>query len=264
MWGAIAGDLIGSIYEHASLKTTAFPLFSARSDFTDDTVLTVATAHALLEETDYAAAYRGFGRRYPDAGYGGWFRRWMWDDEAEGYGSFGNGSAMRVSPIGWAFDEPDAVLRAARLSAEATHGHPEGVKGAQAVALAVLLARTGASKSAIRAELARRFEYDLDRSIESIRPDYHFDVTCQGSVPEALIAFLESSDWEHAVRLAVSLGGDADTQACIAGSVAEAFYGGVPAEILAATRKRLPAHLLEVTDRFRSRFPRRGDFPPGT
>lgn len=250
MLGAIAGDIIGSVYEHRPIKHTRFALFGAESRFTDDTVLTVATAHALLEGGDYGTTYRSFGRRYPHAGHGGTFYQWIFDEGMGAYGSYGNGSAMRASPIGWAVSTVDEVLAEAERSAAVTHNHPEGVKGAQAVALAILLARSGTQREAIRAEISTRFNYDLDRTVEEIRPTYSFDVTCQGSVPEAIVAFLDSKSVEHAIRLAISLGGDADTQAAIAGSIAEAFYGGVPSEIAERVRHRLTPDLLKGMDEF--------------
>ena len=251
--GAIAGDIIGSPYERRPMKRTDFPLFSDRSRFTDDTVMTVATAHAILTGTSYEAAYLHFGRRYPNAGYGGAFREWLQSESPKPYDSWGNGSAMRVSPVGWAFTDVDTVLREAERSAAPTHGDPEGVKGAQAVALAVFLARTGLSKGEIRDDLQRRFGYSLERTVEEIRPGYAFDVSCQGSVPEAIVAFMDSTDWESAVRLAVSLGGDSDTQGCIAGAIAEAFYGGVPEIVAATAMSCLPDDLRTVVDRFGKR-----------
>ena len=248
MRGAIAGDVIGSRFEHFPFKYKEFPLFSRISRPTDDTVMTVAVAEALLGDGNYRAAFRRWGHRYPRAGYGGSFRKWLAlpDEEAAPYGSFGNGSAMRVSPVAWLRNTVDDVLVEAERTALPTHNHPEGIKGAQAVALAVFLARTGAGKAELRTEIEGRFGYDLSRRLDDLRPTYRFDVTCQGSVPEALIAFLESTDWEDAVRNAVSLGGDADTQACMAGAVAEAFYGGVPAEIWSEVESRLPADVLAV------------------
>jgi ADP-ribosylglycohydrolase len=257
MLGAIAGDVIGSVYEHRSTGSSEFPLISVASRFTDDTVLTVATAEAILRGTDYESAYRAWASRYPDAGYGGTFRRWVLDTGMGAYGSWGNGSAMRVSPVGWAYDSMETVLQEAAASASVTHDHAEGIRGAQSVALAVFLARTGASKGEIRAEIAGRFGYDLTRTIEEIRPAYLFDVSCQGSVPEAITAFLEASSVEDAVRLAISLGGDADTQAAIAGGIAEAFFGEVPVEIAAPVLERLPAEMREVVDEF-NRMYRRG------
>jgi ADP-ribosylglycohydrolase len=256
--GAIAGDIIGSVYERRPIKTTSFPLFQPRSRFTDDSVLALATAHALLTGTGYADAYREFGRRYPNAGYGGSFYAWLMSGDDRPYGSWGNGAAMRVAPIGHAFDSQAEVLHAARQSAEVTHNHPEGIKGAQAVALAVYLARTRQGKDAIRSAIERSFGYNLQRSVEQVRPGYHFDVSCQGTVPEALLAFLDSRDFEHAVRLAVSLGGDSDTLACIAGAVAHAHYGRLPEDIAEATRARLPPHLLAVADRFQAAFGQAG------
>ncbi len=250
MIGAIAGDVIGSAYEANAVKTTHFQLFPPGACFTDDTVLTVATAEALLGDGDYAAAYRRYGRAYPNAGYGGSFYRWLFSEGAGPYGSWGNGAAMRVSPVGFALGSVDAVLAEAARSAAVTHDHPEGIKGAQATALAVFLARAGADKNIIKTEIHDRFSYDLTRSLDAIRPGYRFDVSCQGSVPESLIAFLESADYEGAVRNAISLGGDADTMACIAGGIARAFYGSVPEPIAGEVRSRLPDGFLGVLDRF--------------
>ena len=255
MLGAIAGDIIGSVYEFHPVKTADFPLFTETSCFTDDTVLTVATAFSLLTDGDYGANYRLFGRLYPRAGYGESFRKWLQGGDEAPYGSWGNGSAMRVSPVGLAFDDEQDVLREAARSAAVTHDHPEGIKGAQAAALAVLRARQGAECGRIRHELAERFGYDMDRTVAGIRPGYSFDVSCQGSVPEALICFLEAGDWLEAVRLAVSLGGDADTQACIAGAAAGARFGGPPAEVVRAVRDILPVHFVEIIDDFGLRFP---------
>lgn len=252
MLGAIAGDLIGSVYEHHPIKTKDFPLFGPGSRFTDDTVLTVAVAEAILTGRPYGEVAHEFGRRYPDAGYGGAFRRWLASDAPAPYGSWGNGSAMRSSPIGWAFDTEARVLSEARKAAAYSHDHPGGIEGSQSVALAVFLARQGATKAAIKNEISGRFGYDLDRTLDAIRPAYRFEVRCARSVPEAFIAFLESTSWEDTIRNAVSLGGDADTQAAIAGAIAEPFYGRVgdqPALVPEVTR-RLPADLLDVVERF--------------
>ena len=254
MIGVIAGDVIGSVHEHARTKTTDFPLFDPLCCFTDDTVLTIATAHAILTGTPYDVAYREFGRQHPYAGYGGSFYGWLFADEARPYNSWGNGSAMRVAPVGLAFSDVDEVLHEAERSAAVTHNHSEGIKGAQATALAVFMARSGASKEEIRYELMRRFDYDLNRTVEQIRPDYQWDVSCQRSVPEAIVAFLDSSDVENAIRLAVSLGGDADTQAAIAGGIAEAFYGRLPEAIVGAVRERLPQRFIDVVDAFRQAY----------
>ena len=254
MIGAIAGDIIGSVYEANPIKTTDFPLFSRYSRFTDDTVLTIATAYALTHNLDYAMAYRRFGRAYPRAGYGGTFVHWLMVDDAPPYNSWGNGSAMRVSPVGFAGDTMEAVLREAEKSAAVTHNHPEGIKGAQVTALAVFMGRKGKTKEEIRRVISGQFGYNLNRTIDQIRPGYHFDVSCQGSVPEALIAFLQSDDFESAIRLAVSLGGDSDTLACIAGAVAHAYYGKIPPEIEKEVRSRLTPQLLNVLDEFAKKY----------
>jgi ADP-ribosylglycohydrolase len=255
MIGAIAGDIIGSVHEHHPIKIEDFRLFGNGNRFTDDTVLTIAVAAAILDGRDYGDAIADFAERYPKAGYGGSFSNWVQAWDRKPYGSYGNGSAMRVSPVGWAFASVDQVLREAKRSAEVTHNHPEGIKGAQATALSIHLARHGKSKAAIKKEITTRFGYDLDRTLAQIRPTYTFDVTCQGSVPEAITAFLESDSYEDAVRKAISLGGDSDTQACIAGAIAEAFYGGVPVEIEEQVLPMLPFDLRTVADSFRRKFP---------
>jgi len=237
MIGAIAGDIIGSVYEgheHA-IKTKDFLLFNPACRFTDDTVLTVAVADAIISGTPYREAMLHWGRRYPKAGYGGAFMKWLAAGNPVPYNSWGNGSAMRVSPVGFLFDSEASVLEEAKKSAEVTHSHSEGIKGAQATSLAIFMARKGAGKEAIRSRISELFDYDLDRSIDDIRPEYTFEISCQKSVPESIIAFLDSVSWEDAVRNAISLGGDSDTQACIAGGIAEAYYGGVPDEVRAKT-----------------------------
>jgi ADP-ribosylglycohydrolase len=254
MIGSIAGDIIGSVYERHGITIKKFPLFRESSHFTDDTVLTVATAHCLLTGSGYTEAYRSFGRAHPDRGYGGSFRKWVFNPQRGPYNSFGNGSAMRVSPVGYTCGSIEEVLSEAQRSAEVTHNHPEGIKGAQAVALAVYLARTGVDKDEIKREIAGRFGYNLNRRLDDIRGDYVFNVTCRGSVPEAVIAFLESDGVEDAIRNAIALGGDADTQACIAGGIAEAFHGGVPPAIEAEVRGRLPEDFLATIDAFYARF----------
>ncbi len=250
MLGAIAGDVIGSVYEHRPIKTTDFPLFHHDSRFTDDSVLTLAIADAILNQTDYAESLKRFGRNYPDAGYGGSFIHWIFEPESRPYNSWGNGAAMRVSPVGFAFSDAEAVLSEAQKTAAVSHNHPEGIKGAQATALAVFLARTGAGKDNIRNDISERFGYNLQRTIDDIRPNYSFDVSCQGSVPEAIIAFLDSDSYEDAVRKAISLGGDSDTLACIAGGIAQAFYKNIPTEIARHVRKRLPHEFLEIIAKF--------------
>lgn len=253
MLGAIAGDIIGSRFEHAAIKSKDFPLFNRQCVFTDDTVHTIALADSLLHKIPYRAKLIEYFQHYPHAGYGERFRNWALSAKQLPYGSYGNGSAMRVSPVAWFHDSLEAVLAEARRSAEATHNHPEGIKGAQAVAGSVFIARQGADKTQIRDYLEKEFAYDLSRSLDEIRPNYGFDVTCQGSVPQAIKAFLESKNFEDAVRNAVSLGGDSDTQACIAGSIAEAYYGGVPEAIATETLSRLDERLMAIYRKFLDR-----------
>jgi ADP-ribosylglycohydrolase len=229
--GAFAGDIIGSAYEFDNVKSVDFKLFPKGTYFTDDSVLTAATMDVLLSEYDYTETYQEYGQLYPHRGYGGNFNDWIYSSDPKPYKSWGNGSAMRASPIGWYCDSIDAVLAEAKKSAEVTHNHPEGIKGAQAAAVAVYLARTGKTKNEIKQFIVDKFGYNLDRTLDKIRPSYGFDVSCQGSVPEAIIAFLESADFENAVRLAVSIGGDSDTIACITGGIAEAFYKTIPENI---------------------------------
>ncbi|MHC1782078.1 MAG: ADP-ribosylglycohydrolase family protein [Anaerolineaceae bacterium] len=254
MIGAIAGDVIGSVFEFNNIRTTDFPLFSHASRFTDDTVLTIAAADVLLGNGDYASRYKYFGRKYPLAGYGCKFNAWLLSDEAGPYNSYGNGSAMRVSPIGFAFDTLEEVLTAARESAEVTHNHPEGTKGAQATAAVIFLARKGADKNEIRIDIQQRFGYSLGRTLNEIRPAYFFDETCPGTVPVAITTFLESSSYENAIRLAISIGGDSDTIACICGGIAQAFYGGVPVEIISEIKKLLPQEFLDIICSFEKKF----------
>lgn len=254
MIGAIAGDIIGSVYEFGRTKSKEFPLFGPDSCFTDDTVMTVAIAQAILTDGDYRKAVLDFGRRYPDAGYGGYFREWLGSSDPKPYNSWGNGSAMRVSSIGFAFETVDDVLSEAVRTAEFTHNHPEGIKGAQATALAIFLARTVRDKEFIRAEITARFGYDLNRTVDEIRPSYSFDESCQRTVPEAIVAFLDSASYEDAVRNAVSLGGDSDTLACITGGIAEAFYGPVPPSIHQNVLEILTPELWEITEAFCAKF----------
>lgn len=263
MYGAILGDIIGSPYEFdRSGKTKDFPLFSAESRFTDDTVMTIAVADAFLRLSDHAddgktrqqliRSMQKFGRSYPTIGYGARFLSWLMSDDPQPYGSWGNGSAMRVSSAGWLFEDMDTVRKMARLSAEVSHDHPEAVKGAEAIAAAVYLARTGRSKADIKIYIETAFGYDLSRSSDEIRPGYRHDVSCQGTVPEAITAFLEGGSFEDVIRTAVSLGGDCDTLTCIAGSMAEAFYG-VPEVLKEQCRAYLPEDLLDVLYRFEQR-----------
>ena len=254
MLGAIAGDIIGSVYEFNNTHRNDFELFMPQSAFTDDTVLTVAIADCILHGRDYARTIWEYGNRYPDRGYGTRFQNWLGSKELKPYNSFGNGSAMRVSPVGFAFNTLEETLVEARRSAEVTHNHPEGINGAQAVAAAIFLARRGESKSRIKEYVVSTSGYDLNRTIDEIRPNYTFDETCQGSVPEAIIAFLESTDFEDAIRKAVTLGGDSDTIACITGGIAQAFYGRVPEHIEKEAKKRLDSPLLRIVDEFNTRF----------
>ena len=260
MYGAILGDIIGSPYEFdRGNKTKDFPLFSRYSEFTDDTVMTIAVADAFLPVQSgmdddtirqrLVAKMQKYGRLYPHAGYGGRFRHWLRDRHPQPYNSWGNGSAMRVSSVGWLYNNLETVRRMARLSAEVTHNHPEGIKGAEAVASAIFLARIGSTKAEIKTYIEENFHYDLSRTCDEIRPSYRHVESCQETVPEAITAFLEGQSFEDVIRTAVSLGGDSDTLTCIAGSMAEAFYG-VPEELKAECRNRLPEDLLEVVRRF--------------
>ena len=251
MLGAIAGDVIGSVYEGRGPVRKDFPLFDPRCEFTDDTVMTVAVAEAFRSSGNYAQHLRDWGVRYPNRGYGLMFRRWLADANMGPYNSFGNGSAMRCSPVAWALEDLSSVLTEAKKTADASHNHPEGVKGAQAVAAAIWLARKGSSKEEIR-KCVEDFGYTCGTSLEGFRATLGFDETCQGTVPPAVVAFLQSSDFEDAIRNAVSLGGDTDTLACIAGSIAEPFYGGVPEEIRKKVVVLLDDDLRRVLEDFRS------------
>lgn len=256
VYGAIAGDIVGSRFEGNPTKKRNFDLDHSQCRYTDDTVLTIATAHAILEaapkgeKPNYAAAYKTFGRKDPHRGYGGNFRSWLASDSLEPYGSFGNGSGMRVCPVGCTFDTEQEVLDEAKRSAAATHDHPEGIKGAQAVAYTVWRCRTDrwAPAGDLEGELTALFGYSLDRSLDLIRPSYGFDVTCQGSVPEAIVAFLEAQSIEGAIRNAVSLGGDSDTQACMAGAMAAARFGTLSEELISLVRRHLPEEYLGIVD----------------
>ena len=252
MIGAIAGDMIGSLYERRPIKHKDFDILV--SGFTDDTVLTIAVAHAILNQTDFAESIKAFAQEYHNLPYGKSFRRWMWSWENHPYNSFGNGSAMRVSPVGFAYNSAEEVLDYAKRSAEVSHNHPEGIKGAQATALAIFLARQGGSKEGIRNEVSERFGYYLKRTVDEIRPNYLFDVSCQGSVPESIIAFLDSDSFEDAIKNAISLGGDADTMACIAGGIAQAYYTKIPETIVTQVREKLPMDFLEILDCFTAEY----------
>lgn len=254
MIGAIAGDIIGSVHERSNTKRTDFKLFVKKCTFTDDTVMSVAIADAILNQENYAIKLKEYGRTYPKRGYGGYFRKWLKSSNSEPYNSFGNGSAMRVSPVGFAFNSLKDVLHEAKKSAEVTHNHPEGIKGAQAVASAIFLARQNNDKKLIKNYIEKEFNYNLDRKINEIRKDYSFDVTCQGSVPEAIISFFESTDLESAIRIGISLGGDADTIACMAGSIAQAYYKQIPAFIIEKVKTILHEDLFIIVNKFNERF----------
>ncbi len=263
MYGAILGDMIGAPYEFdRGGKTKAFPLFVKDSQFTDDTVMTVAVANALLEVspdmTDkeireiLITSMHCWGRKYPYAGYGGRFYDWLQTESRKPYGSYGNGSAMRVSAVGWLYNNLETTRKIARLTADVTHNHPEGIKGAEATASAIFMARSNHSKEEIKEYIIKEFGYDLSRTCNEIRPAYRHVENCQKTVPEAITAFLEGTDFEDVIRTAVSLGGDCDTLTCIAGSIAEAFYG-IPENMITECRKRLPKEMLTVIDRFTER-----------
>ncbi len=249
MIGAIAGDIIGSVHEAEATKTKRFELFTADSRFTDDTVMTIAVAEVLLTRGDYVSMFHRYFDAYPDAGYGMQFLLWCAERRTRPYQSWGNGSAMRVSPVGWLAKSLDEALAEAERSARVTHDHPEGIRGAQAVAASVFLARQRPEKQVLANYITQTFGYQLDQPLDEVRHSFLFDVSCAGTVPWAVRAFLEARDYEDTVRNAVSLGGDADTLACIAGAIAEAYYG-VPPEIVRETRDRLDADLLDVLDRF--------------
>lgn len=263
MYGAILGDIIGSPFEFdRGDKTKDFELFTKGCSFTDDSVMTIAVGEALLAvgsdasvneiENAVAANMQDWGNRYPYAGYGGKFSRWLREYRPKPYGSYGNGSAMRVSAAGWLYDSLERTREVARATANVTHNHPEGLKGAEATASAIYMARNGSSKNEIKAYVEREFHYDLNRTLDEIRPGYHMDETCQKTVPEAIIAFLEAKDFEDAIRNAVSLGGDTDTLGAITGSIAEAFYG-IPVVLIAECKSRIDKGLMtDVLDEFDS------------
>ena len=271
MYGAILGDIIGSPFEFdRGDKTKDFKLFSRRSHFTDDSVMTLAVCEALLKvgqdvtvkeiEDAVISSMQSWGRRYPHAGYGGYFRRWLTARHPEPYNSYGNGSAMRVSAAGWLYDSLEKTRVVAKATANVTHNHPEGIKGAEATASAIFMARNGSSKEEIKKYIENEFHYDLNRTLNEIRPGYHMDETCQKTVPEAIIAFLEAKDFEDAIRNAVSLGGDTDTLGAITGSIAEAYYG-IPEWLITECRKRINKDMRIVLDDFNDVLSNQDDFP---
>ena len=250
--GAIAGDVIGSVYEFNNTRTTDFPLFKRETTFTDDTVMTIAIADAILHNKDFSQTILDYGKRYPNRGYGTSFFKWLaHDTPAPPYNSWGNGSAMRVSAVGFAYNDLDTVLKKAEKTAVVTHNHPEGIKGAQATAAAIFLARTGKNKAEIKAYIEQKFGYDLDFTLDEIRPTFPFDESCQGTVPQSIVAFLESTDYDSAIRLAISLGGDSDTIACITGGIAIAFYKEMSQVIVDKIRREyLPTAFVTIIDEF--------------
>jgi len=254
MLGAIAGDIIGSIYEKKPLKTTEFPLFSDNSTFTDDTVMTIAVAESLLFGESYETTFKKWGNKYPNAGYGSTFKKWLRGEISGAYNSWGNGGAMRVSPIGYLNLSLEEILKEAEKSASVTHNHPEGIKGAKAIAVSIHLALKGHSKEEIKDFNSATIGYDMNRTVEAIRPNYLFDVSSQGSVPESIICFLEAESVEDAIRKAVSLGGDSDTMASIAGAIAEAFYKKVSSDISEEIPKRLPQEILDIWLQFEEKY----------
>ena len=262
MYGAILGDIIGSPFEFdRGDKTKDFKLFSRRSHFTDDSVMTLAVCEALLKvgqdatvkeiEDTVISSMQSWGRRYPHEGYGGYFRRWLTARHPEPYNSFGNGSAMRVSAAGWLYDSLEKTRVVAKATANVTHNHPEGIKGAEATASAIFMARNGSSKEEIKKYIENEFHYDLNRTLDEIRPSFHMDETCQKTVPEAIIAFLEARDFEDAIRNAVSLGGDTDTLGAITGSIAEAYFG-ISETLISECRNRINKDMRDVVDAFYS------------
>ncbi|WP_418791819.1 ADP-ribosylglycohydrolase family protein [Phosphitispora sp. TUW77] len=256
MIGAIIGDIVGSVYEWNNIKTKEFPLFNPGCFFTDDTVMTLAIAEGMFNGGSAEAfiqSMKKYGHMYPDAGYGGRFGNWLFSEDIHPYNSWGNGSAMRVSSVAWLFDTLSTIEQYAEVSAAVTHNHPEGIKGAQATSSAIFLARKGKTKDEIKAYVESKYGYDLSRTLEEIRPDYRFYQSCQETVPEAIIAFLESVDFEDAIRNAISLGGDSDTLAAITGSIAEAAYD-VPVEIKENALSILDEHLLDVYRQFCDRL----------
>ena len=250
--GAIIGDIVGSRFEWNNYKDTDFELFTDACEFTDDTVMTVAVADWLVSAGSLPHIMSDWAYKYPTRGYGIKFFNWLFmDKEHRPYNSFGNGSGMRVSPVGFYAQSLEETLELANISAVISHNHPEGIKGAQAIASAVYMARTGCSKKDIRNYIEQTFDYNLQRSCDDIRPTYKFNMTCQNSCPEAIIAFMDSWDYESAIRLAVSLGGDSDTIACMTGGIAAAYYG-VPDNLIEQTRRYLPDEMLEVINKFDS------------
>lgn len=263
MIGAILGDIVGSIYEFDNIKTKEFELFDKECFFTDDSVMTIAIAEALMQyenideinidefKEKLIDVMHEIGIKYPDCGYGGHFLMWILRNKREPYNSFGNGSAMRVSSVGWYAKSLKETELIAKVTAEVSHNHPEGIKGAVATAGAVFLARTGSTMDEIKQYISKY--YSIDFTIDEIRPLYDYDITCQGTVPQAMQAFFESESFEDAIRNAISIGGDSDTLAAITGAVAEAYYG-IPDELKETALSYLDERLLDITERFEEKY----------
>jgi len=251
MIGSIAGDIIGSVYEFHNISNEDFPLFSRDSTFTDDTVLTVATADVILDGAKYDKYYLDYGTTFANRGYGGTFYRMLKTGSLKPYNSYGNGSAMRVGPVGWAYDSMEEVLKEAKRSAECTHDHTEGIKGAQAVAFATYLARKKVDKTVIKKAIAK-LGYDLNTRIKDF--SRKFDVTCQGTIPRAMAVFMETDNYESAIRKSIAMGGDVDTIGCIVGGICEAYYGMPKREIVEEVYKRIPPHMARITTKFTKKY----------
>jgi ADP-ribosylglycohydrolase len=252
--GAIVGDIVGSVYEIEPVKTKDFVLLTEESDFTDDTVLTLAVADAFVEGKSFSDNIQKFAKVYPDRGYGGYFKEWVKMSEPKPYGSYGNGSAMRVSPVAYVAKNMEEVMDLAKATAEVTHNHPEGIKGAQAIASSIYLAEKGALKYEIKEFVEKNFLYDLDFSIAEIRKGYKNNATCQRTVPEAIVSFLESNNFEEAIRLSVWLGGDSDTLACMSGAISAAFYRNIPNELLTKCFAKLDDNMKNILDKFSEKY----------
>jgi ADP-ribosylglycohydrolase len=255
MLGAITGDIIGSVYEFTNVKPDLdFQLFCPDSEFTDDTVLTVALADSVLSNIDYKVKLSEYYHLYPHCSYGSRFHLWAARKEQPPYKSWGNGSAMRVSPVGWAYNDLETTFQKAKESAEVTHNHLEGIKGAQATASSIFLARTKHSKKEIKEFVEKNFSYNLDLDLEELRKNYKFNESCQDTVPQAIFTFLISENFEDSIRKAIYIGGDSDTLACINGSIAEAFYGDVPKNIADEVYKRMDSRITIITNDFREKY----------
>ena len=253
MIGAVIGDIIGSRFEFNNHRSEDFTLFTEKSVVTDDTILSIATADCLLHNKEYASTYQLYAQKYPNGNYGGMFSKWMYAPNPKPYGSFGNGSGMRVSPVGWFFSNLEDTLKEAEKSAAVTHNHPEGIKGAQSIAMAIFLARMGSSKQEIKSAIESKFNYNLDFNLDTLRKTNKFDETCQITVPQSIYCFLISNSFEDAIRKAISIGGDSDTIACMTGGIAEAFYKEISEEILANAKKVIPTEFWEIWEEFQDR-----------